>query len=227
MGNGNKIHAPSYVLECLPRDLDLDGELFLGRGKFQECMSIVRRQDEPATWKRIRYVIFDAPTVAGGISKRLDAARAALAKLKDGGKPHAEVLEQRICRGVEHVKEELKKVEALKGEGLMLRHSSAEHRGGRTSDLLKVKSFFDAEAVVLAHIEGKGKHQGRMGALECRNKAGKVFKLGTGFSEKDRETPPKVGSVVTFGYTELTTAGIPRFPVFLRVRPDVDASEFQ
>merc|ERR1712100_610861 len=90
----------------------------------------------------------------------------------------------------------------------------AEHRGGRTSDLLKVKSFFDAEAVVLAHIEGKGKNQGRMGALECRNKAGKVFRLGTGFSEKDRDTPPLVGSVVTFAYTELTTAGIPRFPVF-------------
>jgi DNA ligase-1 len=225
--NGNKIHAPAYVLECLPRDLDLDGELFLGRGKFQECMSIVRRQDEPETWKRIRYVIFDAPTVAGGISKRLDAARAALARLKDGGKPHAEVLEQRICRGVEHVKQELRKVEALKGEGLMLRHPTAEHRGGRTSDLLKVKSFFDAEAVVLAHIEGTGKNKGRMGALECRNKAGKVFRLGTGFSEKDRETPPLVGSVVTFGYTELTTAGIPRFPVFLRVRPDMDASDFQ
>jgi len=225
--NGNKIYAPSYVLECLPPDLDLDGELFLGRGKFQECMSIVRRQDEPATWKQIRYVIFDAPTVAGGISKRLDAARAALARLQDGGKPHAEVLEQRICRGVEHVKQELKKVEALKGEGLMLRHPTAEHRGGRTSDLLKVKSFFDAEAVVLAHIEGTGKNKGRMGALECRNKAGKVFRLGTGFSEKDRDTPPLVGSVVTFAYTELTTAGIPRFPVFLRVRPDMDASDFQ
>ena len=66
-----------------------------------------------------------------------------------------------------------------------------------------------------------------MGALECRNKAGKVFRLGTGFSEKDRDTPPLVGSVVTFAYTELTTAGIPRFPVFLRVRPDVDASDFQ
>merc|ERR1719387_1400844 len=123
--------------------------------------------------KRIRYVIFDAPTVAGGISQRLDAARAALARLQDGGKPHAEVLEQRVCRGVEHVKQELKKVEALKGEGLMLRHPTAEHRGGRTSDLLKVKSFLDAEAVVLAHIEGKGKHQGRMGALDAGTRPGK------------------------------------------------------
>ena len=98
---------------------------------------------------------------------RLDAARAALARLQDGGKPHAEVLEQRICRGVEHVKQELKKVEALKGEGLMLRHPTAEHRGGRTSDLLKVKSFFDAEAVVLAHIEGTGRGERPQAERSC------------------------------------------------------------
>jgi len=32
--------------------------------------------------------------------------------------------------------------------------------------------------------------------------------------------------VVTFGYFELTDGGVPRFPRYLRVRPDVDPAEF-
>lgn len=37
---------------------------------------------------------------------------------------------------------------------------------------------------------------------------------------------PKIGSVIAFKYFELTKDKIPRFPTFLRIRPDVDANEF-
>ena len=37
--------------------------------------------------------------------------------------------------------EEAARVKALGGEGVMLRKASALHRGGRTTDLLKVKEF--------------------------------------------------------------------------------------
>ena len=40
------------------------------------------------------------------------------------------------------------------------------------------------------------------------------------------EAPPAVGSVVTFKYAELTNDGVPRFPSFLRPRPDVSADGF-
>ena len=38
--------------------------------------------------------------------------------------------------------------------------------------------------------KGKGKHTGRMGALVCRLRSGKTFKVGTGFSDAEREAPP-------------------------------------
>lgn len=219
---GHRVPAPSYILACLPAGTPLDGELFLGRGKFQDCMSIVRRQDMPATWKRIKYVIFDAPTAPGATSARIAAARAALAALPESGRPYAEVLEQTVCRGRDHVREELARIEALKGEGVMLRKDCA-HRGGRTTDLLKVKSSHDAEAVVTAHVAGSGKNAGRLGALLCTAK-GKAFKVGTGFSDAERDSPPAVGAVITYKYSELTVAGLPRFPAFLRTRPDVHPS---
>src|SRR4029077_11399026 len=41
---GQVIHAPSYFLAELPRDIALDGELWIGRGKFEETVGIVRSE---------------------------------------------------------------------------------------------------------------------------------------------------------------------------------------
>jgi len=44
----------------------------------------------------------------------------------------------------------------------------------------------------------------------------KVIKIGTGFSDAQRENPPEIGCIITFKYYGLTSKGNPRFPVFLR-----------
>merc|ERR1711998_786816 len=100
------------------------------------------------------------------------------------------------------------------------------YEGKRSHNLLEVKTFKDDEAIVLGHQRGTGKHSGRLGALECRNRSGALFKIGTGFTDAQRERPPQVGSVVTYRFFELTPAKVPRFPAFMRVRPDVDRAEF-
>ena len=118
----------------------LDGELWLGRGKFQQCISIVRRQDRlESAWADVKYVVFDAPKAAGGIGARLKAAKAAV----DGAAAAAagqivggvavEVLAHEVCKGRAHVNEKLAAVEAAGGEGVMLRHPTAPHRPGRTA----------------------------------------------------------------------------------------------
>ena len=63
---GNLFHAPDWFIEGLP-EVPLDGELWLGRRKFQRTVSIVRRQDKSDLWKEIRYVVFDAPGRRGRI----------------------------------------------------------------------------------------------------------------------------------------------------------------
>lgn len=219
---GNVIHAPRFFLAGLPGDITLDGELFLGRGRFQDVMSVCRRKHgrvDEEKWRKVKYVVFDAPEAQGGIAQRLAHAKSAL----DAHNRQAEVLEHVICEGPDHVISELKAVEAMGGEGVMLRHPHNTFRPGRTSDLLKVKTFKDDEAVVIAHDEGMGKYVGILGALVCRAKNGKIFKVGTGFTDVERATPPGVGTVITYRYFELTRDEIPRHPVFDRVRPDVEA----
>ena len=107
----------------------------------------------------------------------------------------------------------------------MLRRSNSKYCNGRSNDLLKVKTRRDDEGIVLSYESGHGKHSGRLGALRLLNRAGKKFKVGSGFSDEQRENPPPLGSVVTYRYSELTLTGIPRFPVFSKERPDINAND--
>jgi DNA ligase-1 len=102
----------------------------------------------------------------------------------------------------------------------MLRQPGSAYEVGRSATLLKVKTFKDAEATVIGHQAGAGKHKGRLGALLVRLADGTEFAVGTGFTDKERAAPPAVGSVITFRYQELSDAGVPRFPSYVGVRID-------
>jgi DNA ligase-1 len=212
---GNVFHAPDWFTRGLPSE-PLDGELWLGRKSFQRAVSIVRRQDKSDHWKEIRYVVFDAPGLEKSFEARMEFVRECLRDAAEHALPH----DQQQCRGIDHLKSELAQLEALGGEGLMLRKPGSKYESGRSQTLLKVKNFHDAEARVLKHLEGAGRHKGRLGALFVELPDGTTFSVGTGFSDKERENPPSLGSTITFRYQELSEAGVPRFPSYVGVRAE-------
>ncbi len=218
---GNQFHAPDWFVEQLP-DTPLDGELWLDRQEFQRTVSIVRRQDKSDHWKEITYVVFDAPAVEEAFEDRLEFIRDFMNEQKP---EFAKALRHDACRDLKHLQRELAKVEKAGGEGLMLRKPGSRYETGRSSSLLKVKSFVEAEARVVRHKAGRGRHKGRLGALVVELPSGDEFSVGTGFSDAQREDPPAVGSVITYRYQELTKAGIPRFPSFVGLRIDGDGTD--
>ncbi|MFV8751495.1 DNA ligase [Nannocystaceae bacterium ST9] len=215
---GNAYLAPEWFIEGLP-DFPLDGELFAGRGRFQHAVSVARRMDKGEGWRSLAYVVFDAPALGHGFEDRIR-------HLEDhfGARPvaQAKVLEHRVCAGLDDLTFELRRVEALGGEGVMLRRPGSRYVAGRSDTLLKVKSFLDTEARVVGYQAGTGKHQGRLGALQVELPDGTRFKVGTGMSDAERESPPAVGEIITVRYQELTDGGVPRFPSYVGVRSDVD-----
>ena len=214
---GNIFYAPDWFIAGLP-PMPLDGELWIDRKAFQRTVSVVRRQDKPDIWKEVKYLVFDAPDARGGFESRFEWLDGAMPKW---GNKYAQVHTHTECEGTDNLLAELKRVEALGGEGLMLREPGSKYALGRSSTLLKVKTFHDAEAVVVGHEPGKGKHKGRLGALNVRMANGTLFAVGTGFTDKQRADPPPVGATITYRYQELTEAGVPRFPTFVRVRTDL------
>lgn len=220
---GNLYHAPDWFVEGLPA-VPLDGELWIDRKKFQRTVSIVRRQDKSDSWNEVRFLVFDAPAASGGFEERLAFLKDALAR---GASKFTRQHPHERCRNLEALRTELARIESLGGEGLMLRQPGSKYVAGRSSTLLKVKTFHDAEAVVVGHQAGAGRHKGRLGALLVRLPNGTEFAIGTGFSDRERENPPAPGATVTFRYQELSDAGVPRFPSWVGVRHDVATKEVQ
>ena len=216
---GNPFHAPDWFLTDLPVE-PLDGELWIGRKAFQRTVGVVRRQDRSDHWKGRRPSSSSklAPSVAGPFEERLAFVRDHVASRAPA---HARALDHEICEGPGHLKAELARVEALGGEGLMLRRPGSDYEVGRSLTLLKVKSFRDAEARVVEHLAGAGRHKGRLGALLVELADGTRFAVGTGFSDAQRGAPPPAGSIITFRYQELSDGGVPRFPSYIGVRDDV------
>ncbi|EYC51384.1 DNA ligase [Hylemonella gracilis str. Niagara R] len=220
---GHRIHAPTWFTHGWP-DQAMDGELWGGRGQFEETAGTVARiTPENSAWKRLRFMVFDLPDHGGSFTERV----AAMTALREGlrGTPSStwlQIVEQRRVGTQAELDRLLDATVQAGGEGLMLHRGEARYRAGRGDDLLKVKPFQDAEAQVLSHLPGRGRHTGRMGALLVQTPDGRRFRLGTGFSDAQRTHPPPPGSWVSYRYRGLTADGLPRFAAFLRVRADAE-----
>nr|WP_235566332.1 DNA ligase [Methylibium sp. Root1272] len=211
---GGVVPAPGWFTAGLPA-VALDGELWLGRGRFEALTAIVRdRQPDDAGWRQVRYGVFELPGAPGPFAER--AARIAQVVRQAGAGPLM-VVEQWELPDTAALQARLASVVAQGGEGLMLHRADAPYVTGRSEVLLKLKPLQDAEAVVVGHVAGKGRFAGQLGALRVRTPQGQEFALGTGFSNAQRASPPPPGAVVTYTYRGTTARGLPRFASFLRV----------
>jgi DNA ligase-1 len=160
-------------------------------------------------------MVFDAP--APDVSFALRVQR--LQTVVQGAQvPWLLAVEQTQAASAHALQLRLRQVAALGGEGLMLHRLDAQWKPGRSEAVRKLKLQPDEEARVVAHIAGKGKLEGQMGALLLEMPGGKRFALGTGFSAADRAHPPAIDTQVTYRYRDRTPQGLPKFASYLRVR---------
>jgi predicted DNA-binding WGR domain protein len=132
----------------------------------------------------------------------------------------------------------------LKGsEGAMLRPMDNHYEYKRSKKLLKWKPSLDAEAVVIGYNEGTGRLKGILGTFEVqliddvtkKVDINKRFRLSGRLTDvfrnkyvfedgkisdqpKKNNEYPIIGDKVTLSFMEYTNAGIPRQPIFQRIR---------
>ncbi|MDY3558844.1 DNA ligase [Gemmata sp. JC673] len=212
----NIYFAPDWFTAGLPNH-PLDGELWIGRKRFQEASDVARSQGQPERWRPMKFLVFDAPDEAGPFEDRMKF----LADARPAWKaPFVSLVEHAVCKGNGHLEEELERIVTLGGEGLMVRKPGSRYERARSSSILKVKKFLDTEVVVVDYEAGEGRHKGRVGALWVQLSSGVKCKVGTGLKDRDRDNPPAKGSIITVKYQELTDDGALRFPVYVGPRPD-------
>lgn len=211
--NNKHIHAPEWWTASLPKHLILDGELFMGNGKFQQTLSITRKQivtpESDKEWEKIAYMVFDVIDTDQPWIKRY-----ATLEIKHPLIP----VPHFYC----HTREQMDKFYATileeGGEGIMLRKEDSSYIFGRSPHLLKVKPEVQGKAILDRVQIGEGKYSNVMGALICNDQtSGKEFGIGTGFSDEERQLDNwVVGMTIYYKYQCLTNDGIPRFPVYVR-----------
>ncbi len=212
--NGYPFRAPRWFTRGFP-EVPLDGELWMGRNTYEALSAAVRRREPvEAEWRKIGFWVFDLPAARVNFTRRYEQLGSIVAATAS---PYLSLVEQYRVADKQALMKKLDTVVRNGGEGLMLHRAGSLYRSGRSDDLLKLKPFQDAEAVVIAHNPGKGKYAGQMGSVLVETEVGKRFYIGSGFSDEQRRNPPPPGTVITYKYYGLTSNGIPRFASFLRV----------
>ena len=219
---GEPVTPPAWFTAGWP-DTALDGELWAGRGRFAQAQSTVRQASAgDAAWQQIRFMAFDMPAHPGSFDARLPVLRSTVARI---GQPWLVAAPQQRVASHAALQALLHETVRGGGEGLMLHRGSSLYRAGRSEDLIKLKTHDDTEARVVAHLPGKGKHAGRLGALLVEMPTGQQFRLGTGLSDAERAAPPPIGSWVTYRFRGTHGSGLPRFASFVRARQELPAGK--
>ena len=213
---GTPIDPPAWFTAGWP-DTSMDGELWIDYGEFARVSGILRTHDaQDSDWRQISYRVFDLPAHGGDFDKRVPAIRETVAAIDQ---PWVVAIRQFKVDDPTALDAALDAVLARGGEGLILHRGAAPYRAGRSDDLLKLKPYDDAEAIVTAINPGQGRLEGLMGSLDVRTPDGREFAIGSGFTDAERADPPPVGSWITYRYNGETATGLPRFARFLRRRP--------
>ncbi len=224
--SGKQFAVPTWFTENFP-PFELDGELWLGRNQFEQTISIVNKLTAHNGWQGITYQVFELPNQVGGLLARMNVLNLYLTHFPA---PYLRVVEQVEVSSESKLQVELQRILAMGGEGLVVRNPESLYHAGRSNEALKVKLKQDAECEIKGYTEGKGKYLDKVGALKCEIVDGqftdltdpddRLLKIGSGLTDLQRAEPPAIGAVITFQYIGLTKKGLPRFPVFLRVRSD-------
>ncbi len=209
--NSNQIHAPKWFISQLP-PFEIDGELWTKRADFENIQNIVLDKNPSKKWEEITYNIFEVPNQKGDFFQRLNVLEKWL--LENNSK-NIKIIPQTICKNKNHLNEYLDTLVSKNAEGIIIKNPKIDYFVGRSSNVLKVKKFYDSEGLVIGHNYNE---KNEFKSLKIKLENGVIFNLGGGFSNLQRKTPPKLNDIVTFKYYDFTKYGKPKFASFLRVR---------
>lgn len=135
--HGNKIKHPSIFTQDLP-NIALDGEIWLGYGKFETLMSIFnsskKEREYEIEWDDMKYMIFDLPDSKEPLEVRMTE----LKNLHLKSNRHMIVPRQQ-CQDLQHLNHYMETILSLGGEGVILNQPKSKYISGRTDTVLKVK----------------------------------------------------------------------------------------
>jgi len=204
-------------------DIVLDGEICLidenGNENFQDIIKEIKRKDH--TIQNPRFLIFDVLTLEefdnATSTRNFSERQATLKELFSQNDFHQTLvhLSQTLVKSEEELEKHIQHAAKMNWEGLMLR-KDAPYQGKRSNDIMKIKSFYDAEYRVVdvefsvnrVIVNGKEVEEEMLSNIVIFHRGNRV-QVGSGFSLEERRlyyrNPELIlNKVVTIQYFEET-----------------------
>ena len=203
----------------------LDGELYNHdlKDDFEKIISLVRKtkpteEDRLESDKMVQFHCYDIIDEELPFDQRIEFVNQSLMLLGDS----IHIVDTSQCHT--DIAAEVFHEDNLKMgyEGSIVRTNDV-YKCGRSWSLRKFKDFHDAEATLLAWVEGKGKRVGTIGKFMAIDADGNEFGMPVMdkfeyLQSNFREMQGWVGKTATFTYFERTKAGSYRHPLFKCIR---------
>jgi DNA ligase-1 len=215
-------HIIADIEKNFKEDIVLDGEAYNHKFKtnFEHIVHLVRQDDPDPEHTDVEYHVYDVASPER-FERRLEAL---FDVFQDGSKlKYLKMVPTHVVQDENQVSDFYTKSMSEGYEGIMLRNAAGAYVNKRSSDLIKVKEMKDDEFEIIGISEGRGKLTGHVGAFVC------VTDDGTEFLAKMSGETKRLrdyfedhslweGKKLTVQFQDLTSYGIPRFPVGLRIR---------
>lgn len=196
----------------------VEGELWIEYGAFEAISGLLNRKNIACKdFKSVKFLIFNAQLGnKSDFSQNLAEIKLRLDSAKGKDLAQIQVIPQHKFSNIADLKDFFNAVVAKGGEGVIVRDSTTAYK-------LKVQN--DAECKIIDFSRGKGRLNGKVGAIICESledknsgiKGGKIFRIGSGLSDKMRTNPPKIGTIITYKFSGVSKNGIPKHTRFLRI----------
>jgi DNA ligase-1 len=199
--------------------LPLDGELYCHKElTFQEIISAVKKVS--ALTKSIRFVAYDRPISGVNNNDRWNQLITDFSSVEKDAPIY--LSDWTLCCSMQHIEDYHEECVSKGYEGVIIRNLNGKYEFGfRSNDLIKMKTFDDAEFEIIDVVEATGRDAGTaVFVCECAGGEFNVKPQGTRElrAEYFKNRKRLIGKKVTVQYQGLSDDGIPRFPSAISVR---------
>lgn len=207
------------------------GELYNYGWGFQRLASAIKKRNVDTP--KLQYYIYDTPILGKTYKERFIDRWSIVPSILSPdltlvpGTTRLVLAPTQIVTDPETIPEIMAMSLGLGYEGLMIRNLNSYYTfKSRSTSLLKIKEFLDAEFEIIGGKEGTGRESGTV-VFKCVTDAGVEFDVRPRGTVEERSImfdnlDSYIGKKLTVRYQNMSDEGSLRFPVGLHVRPDFD-----
>lgn len=232
--NGFQFMMPEFLHQCMPANVVLDGEFWMGHNRFESCGMFLKNNaadtlenwENDDKWRHVTYQVFDIPTYGHlPFEDRMQELMRLVEHCNRSchTRPLMVFVPQLKIESVPHLQRYFEHVLHLGGEGVMLRKPSSVYEPYRSNTLLKWKPVFDTVCTITGY--NTAPETGVLRSFQCVSAPGQLSAFHKPFAvARLAESTKKqylrdfpLGTRVVVRYNGTTRSGAPRFPRLVRV----------